>query len=256
MRSSSRLTSSAKQSDDSNHEDIIVEISGTSSSSRKRKSSASITETIFKCSEGDMGSTSKPIIVASKIKDAWQRLSHEARTLCLKTVVRLLVFKAGQKESVSRSTINETLVKIDPSYKIYTLVVIDVARVILREDFGFNLISESDLPPDYDKKKTNLFMTTCLKSPNLNHVIAQADERCAYIGFTFAVFHAIFTSPERKIDFASLNRKIRSIDSRFPETEPLGANERKKKANTFAVAELGDGFHGLISRMKKVYWFV
>lgn len=79
--------------------------------------------------------------------------------------------------------------------------------------------------------------------------IAKRSHEAAYIGFVFAVSHALWCSPGHIASDTQLLEHIRRIDNRFPAT--LDSHGEGSSAQwTAAVPELGMGFLQLIDRMR------
>lgn len=173
----------------------------------------------------------------------WSLLSLDSQTLCVKTIVRLLVMKGTRKESLNRTHLSETLGKLDANYKKHIDAVLLESQKVLEGVFGYTVVTAKS------GAKDELFVLNIIKSSQLLSTLSEvADEDAAFTGFCYVIFQILFTSPGRYSDAETILQRLRKVDPRFPETL-LAKNATNKRSNP--VPELNDDFLGLMGRMRK-----
>ena len=71
----------------------------------------------------------------------WSAVQADARNQCVKAITRLLLFKAGRKEHVTRDVIAKCLEELNPDFKSYANVVLDLANTKLQTLFDYRVIA-------------------------------------------------------------------------------------------------------------------
>ena len=176
----------------------------------------------------------------------WNTLTVDSQTLCVKTVVRLLLMKGARKESLNRTHLGDTLGKLDPNYKKHIDAILLESQKVLEGVFGYTVVSARS------GAKDELFVLNIIQSSQLLSTLSEiADEDAAFTGFCYVIFQIIFTSPGRYSDAQTILQKLRKVDSRFPETLLAKSSTAAASKRSNPVPELSDDFLGLMGRMRK-----
>ena len=206
--------------------------------------------------------------VTDKETEKWDKLNQDAKKLCIKAVLRLFLTKAGRGQVVTRANINEVLTKINDGDKAYTqhfTAIVMAVATSLHEVFGLGLTNGKYLP---EAGKGDFFLVNRIKSPKLQEVLAELSPSDGYIGFVFVVLQILNTAPGRKLDAEGVQRHLRKIDSRFPESSGAargrGAAARRAgddddgggggdfaPSGSGAIPGLTESVPNLLARMKK-----
>jgi hypothetical protein len=205
--------------------------------------------------------------VTDKETEKWDKLNQDAKMLCIKAVLRLFLIKAGRGQVVTRANINEVLTKINDGDKAYTqhlTAIVMAVATSLREVFGLGLTNGKYL---LEADKGDFFLVNRIKSPKLQEVLAELSPNDGYIGFVFVVLQILNTAPGRKLDAEGVQRHLRKIDSRFPESSGAargrGAAARRAgdddgggggefaPSGSGAIPGLTESVPNLLARMKK-----
>lgn len=166
----------------------------------------------------------------------------------------------GKKESISRSAVNDFLKKIDPSeiYCKFTPAILrEVQTQIESGCTGYVLVSTADIIGVVNGKKDEYMMCNGLLSEKLQQVVSLIalrkeggnDQSCS---FSLFVFFAILCAPMQRITLESLCAEMHKIDKRFPVSVNLNEKHSTSYGDALPIPELGNDFHGLVKRMKKV----
>ena len=83
--------------------------------------------------------------VSEKDKTNWNKLNVDAQNLCIKRLVRYILFRSSKKETITRDKLADVLNAIDTTYKKVLNPCLQKVTTILRNDFGYDLILESDI---------------------------------------------------------------------------------------------------------------
>lgn len=137
---------------------------------------------------------------------------------------------------------------MDSDYKKHANAVLSKAANELRDVFGYQLVTGSQLVGTSTGKKDEYFLLSTSGSKRLRTLLAQSDKSAAYFGFMTLVLFSVLMSPGEKVSCASILDNVRKVDPRFP----LHIVAAKNATVALAVPELGDDFLGLLNRMKKV----
>ena len=203
--------------------------------------------------------------VSDKDMTNWNKLNHDAQNLCVKRVVRYILFRSSKKETISRDKVADVLNTIDSTYKRLINPCLQKASKLLKDDFGYDLILESDIIGlESTKTKSNYYLMNSLKSFQLANILANLNHDKANTAFCYIVLVAIFTSPNRIANIESIISNLRLIDPRLQNTLATANNSKARSSissqtsehnaasTKVSVPELKNDFVGLIQRMKKV----
>ena len=274
LRPSQRLSNSSKrrsrdddddndeQEDDNDNVGIVRNENSSSSSSNNNTSSSGDHEdkylyTDFKKDELYITYDMK---VSDKDMTNWNKLNQDAQNLCVKRTVRYILFRSSKKESISRDKIADVLHSIDSTYKKLINPCLQKASKLLKDDFGYDLVLESDIIGlESSKPKTNYYLMNSLKSFQLANILANLNHDKAYTAFCYIVLVAIFTSPNRSATMESIISSLRLIDPRLSNSTnsskarlSTSSEQNAASSTRVSVPELNNDFVGLIQRMKKV----
>lgn len=185
--------------------------------------------------------------------NTWGRISNEVQVLCVKTITRLILMKGTRKEAVTRTHISESLGKLDKEYRKHVDIVMTLAQASLEANFGYTVTSGDEVRglKDEDGKKEDYYVFNMLQSSKLQDILSERNsEEAAFNGFCFVIFQILFTSPGKEAELKAIYKKVRDVDSRFPETllEKSKSTSQKKAC---PIPELKDDFLGLISKMRR-----
>ena len=193
-----------------------------------------------------------PMKLSSKDIANWNKQSKDVQQLCIKRIVRFILFRSSKREPITHDKIGDILAILDSSYKKLATPCIYYVQEILKKDFGYNLTEHNDIIGIKANPATkNYYLINDLQSAELHKIIAKANHDPSFTGFCYVVFVAIFTSINNATNVEDLLKCVRLADPRFPAT--LIDRKGKSQATTdVAIPELKQDFTGLLSRMKKV----
>ena len=90
----------------------------------------------FSISKDDLDVNFPFLKLSTKDTNAWDSLSIDVKNICIKSVVRYVIFRANRNESIARTTFAEIIGKVDESYKKYLNPCLFHANQVLVEQFA------------------------------------------------------------------------------------------------------------------------
>jgi len=155
----------------------------------------------------------------------------------VKTVVRLCLLKCASKEVLLRTSISKALKDLSRGVEYVKCIhsILRNAQFALDSCFGLTLYALPDIKaiPTADgsgcggvgnTSAAQFLVFNALRSVQVQaiHADNMNSQGTAYMAFVFIVLQAIHTAPgqteEKSVERTSLLRKLRTLDSRFPET--------------------------------------
>eukprot|EP01032_Pedospumella_encystans_P028982 gene28982-32729_t len=91
----------------------------------------------------------------AKEMDKFRNISVDAQAQC------------ARKDTISRSTIQDVLAKVDPAYKKLYPAVLQLAHAELKKVFGINLVNSDDILGMKEPKKDDFYLTSNTNSLKL-----------------------------------------------------------------------------------------
>lgn len=158
----------------------------------------------------------------------------------------------ARREAINKLKVQEVLEKVDSDYKKHANAVLSKASKELRDVFGYQLVTGSQLIGMNAGKKDDYFLLSTSGSKRLRTLLAQSDQSAAYFGFMNLVLLSVLMSPGEKASCAAILDNVRKVDIRFPMHIPT-TTKNSNAMMALAIPELGDDFLGLLNRMKKVH---
>lgn len=192
--------------------------------------------------------------LSSKDTSNWNKQNKDVQQLCIKKIVRFILYRSSKREPITHDKIGDVLATLDSSYKKLATPCIFYVQEILKKDFGYNLTEHNDIiGVKANPGAKNYYLINDLQSPELHKIIASANNDPSFTAFCYMVFVAVFTSINNTANVEDILKCVRLADPRFPATLIDRKANSKSPANTdVAVPELKQDFSGLLTRMKKV----
>ena len=216
------------------------------------------TDAVFKCMKElyDI-QFSTELKLSEKDAMLWTHLNDEVQKLCLKSVIRSILFRSSRNETITRAQIGEVITTVGGAAKLvdkrHTTAILYHANEILKKDFGYHLLCLNDLRIEDGKDdKTTYYLQTTITSSRLLKALAELNQDKAYQGFAYVVFAILFTQPNRRCTLETLSERLREVDDRFPSTIEKPNRTSLSSSSMAPVEELKADLHDLINRMKKV----
>lgn len=174
---------------------------------------------------------------ASQDENAWLALGDEGQAQALKTVIRLCLMKSASKEVLLRTAISKALKEHSRGVEYAKCLhsILKNAQLVLDSCFGLTLYALPDIKAGatiggsgcggVGTSSAGSFMVfNALRSAQVQALHAEScrPHDVAFMAFVFVVLQAIHASPgqteEKAVAQTLLLRKLRTLDSRFPET--------------------------------------
>ena len=154
---------------------------------------------------------------------------------------------------ISRTKVGERLGDINQDCKKHVNAILPKVQEVVYKLSGMIIVASDDIKgwkdvSKKDDKRFYLYNGLQQSSRYLLSVLDDSNDARSYRAFIFIVFHILFNKPGKEIRFDDLQRQIRIVDSRFPESSSL-----KPYAGSLPpIPQLNGSLYSLLQNMIKV----